>query len=88
MKQLPCSARQMLLIERMAQQRFDHGLPADIQVSGGLIEFLKHGLSKVHVDALNWVHFPVRIGEKAGDVLGGWRTSQSTTTTGCPRSSF
>jgi len=44
----------MLLIKRMPQKRFDYGLPADIQLPSLFIQFFKHGLCKVHIDALNW----------------------------------
>jgi hypothetical protein len=59
----------MLLIERISQQRLDHCLSTNIQIPGGLIEFLKHGRGKVHIDALTRWHLAARIGEKAGDIF-------------------
>jgi hypothetical protein len=61
----------MLLIECLTEQRFDNGLAANVQLSCRLIEFLKHWLSKVDVDALNRRHHLAFAGEEARDTLAG-----------------
>jgi hypothetical protein len=45
-----------VLIESLPDERFDHGLPANVQILRSLIEFLQHGGSEVDVYALNRLH--------------------------------
>jgi hypothetical protein len=59
----------MLLVQRHAQQGLDDSLAADVQFSRGLIQFIEHGNSKIHIDALNGRHHLALSGEKARDVL-------------------
>ena len=54
-------SRQIVLIERLANQPLDHRLPADVQILGPLVQFFEHGSCEIHVDSLNWGHHPASI---------------------------
>src|ERR1039457_6462592 len=54
-------SRQIVLIERLANQRLDHRLPADVQLLRSLVQFFEHGRGEIHVDSLNWGHHPASI---------------------------
>jgi hypothetical protein len=40
---------QILLIERLAYQRLDHRLPADVQLFGGPVQFFEHARRQVNI---------------------------------------
>jgi hypothetical protein len=41
------------LIQALAEQGFDDGLPADVQFFGEAVQFVEHGRSEIHIDALD-----------------------------------
>jgi hypothetical protein len=50
---------QILLIQRLPQQRSYHCLPADVQFTGYAIKLLKHLDSKIYIYSLRRIfHFP------------------------------
>ena len=58
-----------MLIESLTHQRFDNGLPADVQVLSCLVQFLLHAGGDVHIDALNRLDHAAFSGEEMGDVF-------------------
>ena len=67
----------MELIEALADERFDDGLAADVQLFGEAVQFMEHGGGEIDVDALDGLHAAAGIGEKPGDVLAGLSPSAS-----------
>jgi len=54
---------QVVLIQGSANEDFDYGLAADVQVRCGSVQFLQHVRRKIHVDSLDWLHHPAAIGK-------------------------
>ena len=50
---LPCALRQIMLIESLPNQRLDDCLTAHVEILSSPIQFLQHGRSEVHINALN-----------------------------------
>ena len=46
-------AGEVALIEALAEQGFDDGLAADIQLFGEAVQFMEHGCGEIRVDALD-----------------------------------
>jgi AAA domain len=61
--------RQVMLIKRLADQRFDHGLTADVQFLCRVVQFLQHRRGEIHVAPLDRRHHTARIREKTRDVF-------------------
>src|SRR5208337_3519516 len=62
----------VMLVQRLPDERLDQGLPADIQISGGMVEFVQHGNGEIDIYTLNRsldgrLH-AARAGKKARDV--------------------
>jgi hypothetical protein len=57
-----------MLVERLAYERLDHGLAADVQLFGGSIQFLQHARRQVNVHSLDRAHHLAGIGEEPGHV--------------------
>src|ERR1700730_9834737 len=61
--------RQVMLIKRLAGQRFDHGLTADVQFLCCVVQLLQHRRGEIHIDPLDRRHHTARIHEKTRDVF-------------------
>ena len=59
----------MALIEALAEQRFDDGLAADVQLLCEAVQLVEHGGGEIHVDALDGLHAAAGIGEEPRDIL-------------------
>src|SRR5580704_6287109 len=62
------SPRQILLIERLANESLNHRLTADVQFLSGPVQFFQHTGREIHVDPLDWTHHLTLVGEEPGDV--------------------
>lgn len=58
------SSGDLALVEGLANQSLDDGLPTDVQVLCGCIQLFEHGCREVHVDALNGFHHFAGVGKK------------------------
>jgi hypothetical protein len=71
---LPTTARgadsscQIVLVERLAYERLDHRLAADIQLLGGPVQFFQHARRQVNIRSLDRTHHLAGIGEEPGHV--------------------
>src|SRR5580704_19779171 len=72
---LPTTARgaysscQIVLVERLAYERLDHRLAADIQLLGGAVQFFQHARREVHIHSLDRAHHLAGIGEEPRHVF-------------------
>ena len=62
-------AREILLVERLADERFDHSLATDVQLLRGPVQFFQHAGREIDVYSLNRGHHPAVVGEEAGYVF-------------------
>ena len=58
------SSRQILLIERLTDQRLDDRLSTDVQLLGSPVQFFQHARREVHIHPLDWTHHAPLVGEK------------------------
>ena len=62
-------AGEVALVEGLADEGFDDGLPADVELFGGVFQFFEHGGGEIDVDALDGLHHLAGVGEEARHVL-------------------
>src|SRR5271169_83147 len=62
------SPRQILLIERLANESLNHCLTADIQFLSGPVQLFQHAGREIHVHPLDWTHHLTLVGEEPGHV--------------------
>ena len=58
------SSRQILLIERLTDQRLDDRLSTDVQLLGSPVQFFQHARREVHIHPLDWTHHAPLVGEE------------------------
>jgi hypothetical protein len=63
------SSRPLALVQSLANQCLDDGLPANVEIPGGALEFFQHGGAKIHVHALDRFSHLAGVGEKARNIL-------------------
>ncbi len=57
--------RQVMVVQRLANQGLDHGLPAHVQFFCSSFQLFEHRRSEIDIHTLNRPHHPARVGEKA-----------------------
>src|ERR1700674_803865 len=65
----PSATSQILLIERLAYERFDDSLPADIQFFRGPVQLFKHARGQVNIDSLDRAMHAPPVGEEPGHIF-------------------
>jgi hypothetical protein len=63
---------EVTVIECLSNHCFDHGLSADVQFPGNLIQFTEDWFGKIEVDLLNRGHHPAAVGKKLRNVLASF----------------
>ena len=59
------SSCQILLIERLTDQRLDDRLPTDVQLLGSPVQFFQHARREVHIHPLDWTHHAPLVGKES-----------------------
>jgi hypothetical protein len=65
----PRALRQVVLIQRLPDQRLDDRLTAHVQIASGFIQLIQHTGRDIYVDALNRLYHSALSLEKPGNVL-------------------
>ena len=58
-----------MLIKSLPDERLDHGLPADVEILSGPIQFFQHSRGLVYIDSLNRLNHPPLALKEARNVL-------------------